>query len=81
MNTVNVVIFAGGNFAKMLARPCGGNFHDISHISLVKFYEFYFSAGKFSRIYHIAKNATIIPTQKFACLQYIVIYMLKLVQF
>ena len=49
--TVNVVIFTGGKFRKKSCQDLsrGGNFHDTSHISLIKSYGVYFRVGKFSQ--------------------------------
>ena len=41
-----MVIFAGENFAKTLARHSrGGNFHDITHSSFIQAYRCYFRVG------------------------------------
>ena len=67
-DTVKVVIFAGGNFAKCwqdISRE--GNFHDTTPISFIKAYGFYFCVGViFAKIdksakrenYPHAKNST-----------------------
>ena len=70
-NTVNVVIFAGGKFCEMLARPSrGDNFHNILHISVIKSYGFYFPAGEiFVKKVISRKKAKITPTRKFPRLQ------------
>ena len=46
--TVNVVIFAGGKISRKCWQDLsrGGNFHDISPISLLKSYGFYFPVGE-----------------------------------
>ena len=43
-----MVIFAGGKFCEHVGKTfhVGGNFHDISHISLIKSYGFYFPTGE-----------------------------------
>ena len=41
INTVNVVILAGGKFHENVHILCGGNFHDTTPISFMKAYGFY----------------------------------------
>ena len=62
--TVNAVIFAGGNFAKMLARHfTWGDFHDTTHISFIK--EYLFSCWDNVHEEDECKTtATITPTQR-----------------
>ena len=47
---------------------CWDNFHNTSHISLIKSYGFSFLGGNF-REGNIVKNAKITPTRKLPCLQ------------
>ena len=59
--TVNVVIFAGGNFRENFGKAfnVGGNFHDTSPISFIRAYGFYLCVGVI-----FTKNTTARKTQK-----------------
>ena len=71
-----MVIFAGRNFAKMLARHfTWGNFHDVTPISFIKAYGFNFRVGVNFAKKTKAQKREKYPTRKFPHLQYVnVIY-------
>ena len=69
LNTVNLVIFIGGNCWQDLSR--WDNFHDISPFSVIKSYRFHFPAGKnFGKEGNKAKTWKLTPMWKIPRLQY-----------
>ena len=66
--TVNMIISAGGKFCKNAVKifHMGGNFHDTSHISLIKSYGVYFRVGEiFAEKAILRKTPKLAPRENF----------------